>query len=110
MATTAACGGPPAPTKEFTEAKSAVRAADEVGAKSVPEAALYLKMARDNIATAERAVNADDNDSARLYLKRAQADAELSIALAKESAAREKAETAMRKVEAVRADIAAEEK
>lgn len=101
----AACGGPPAPTTELTEAKAAMRAADEVGAEDTPEAALYLKMARDNIATAERAIDADDSDAARLYLERAAADAELAIALAKEAAARNSAQAAMRKVEAVRADL-----
>ena len=51
------CGGSPKPpTEEMSKAKAVSRAADEVGAKDTPKAALHLKMANDQIAAAEERI------------------------------------------------------
>jgi hypothetical protein len=55
------CGADPAPSGEAT---AAIRGADEVGAEGDPQAAFHLQL------------------EARRMLKRAQADAEVAIALA----------------------------
>jgi hypothetical protein len=95
-----ACGGSaPVPSAERTRALADVRAAEEVGAGQVPKAALHLKMARDQIATAERLIADDENKEATMVLTRAQADAEVAIALAHENKLRLEAKQAQAKVQ-----------
>lgn len=94
-----ACAAAPPPTHKLSDSKAAVRAAEEVGAGEAPQAALHLKLARDQIASAERLMRDDENEDARYMLERAEADAELAIALAKAAGERAAAEDAMRKVE-----------
>ena len=102
------CGASmPRPTQQLTEAKSAVRGAEEVGAPDVPRAALHLKMARDNIALAEQAIAEEENGQARHFLERGQADAELAILLAKEARVAAEAQEALDKVEQLRRESAA---
>ncbi|MEQ9318692.1 MAG: DUF4398 domain-containing protein [Polyangiaceae bacterium] len=100
----AACGGTPPPHKSLADAQSAVRAADEVGAEKHPQAALHLKMARDQIQTA-RAYMADEaNDAAGRLLQRAELDAEVALERAKAEDKKAEAERAQAKVRALQTD------
>ena len=101
----AACGGAAPPQHQLTKSQSAVRAAEEVGAQDTPKAALHLNMARDHIKNAEALMVEEEFEDATLVLRRAEADAELSIALAKEDKARTDAESAMRKVQELKREI-----
>jgi hypothetical protein len=99
------CGGaPPVPADQITQTEAAIRAASEVGAPSVPKAALHLKMAQDQLQTAKGLINEKENDEARLVLDRARVDAELALALAKESTLRAQAAEAIQKVKKLRAE------
>lgn len=80
----AACTGSAAPTSRLTTAEAALRAASEVGAAEVPRAALHMKLAQEQIDEAKQLMEDDRNMQAELALRRAQADAELSITIAKE--------------------------
>jgi hypothetical protein len=83
LALSVACGSASTPTARLADAQSAVRAADEIGAERHPRAALHLKLARDQIAKARGAIaEGEDSEAARL-LERAEADAELAVALAR---------------------------
>lgn len=74
-----------------TEAStSGIRAAEEVGASNVPRAALHLQLAKEELAKAKGIANDGDKDQAASMLMRAEADAELAVALSREST--EKAE------------------
>lgn len=96
----AACGGSaPRPTAQHTEATAAIRAADEVGAKGEPKAALYLKMAQDGIANAEILLENEENGKARRVLERARSDAELALVLTRSANKRKEADDALRRVE-----------
>ena len=95
----AACGGGPRPEAQLSQSKASISAAEAVGAQSYPKAALHLKMARDQVATAERLIEDGDNEEADLVLQRAEADAELALALAREDKVRNEARQAMQKVE-----------
>ena len=100
------CGGSPKPPSEqLSKAKAVVRAADEVGAKDAPKAALHLKMARDQIAQAEFLITKEQMKKARHFLMRAEADAELSIALAKSASRKQEADEADLKVKKLRKEI-----
>jgi hypothetical protein len=92
------CGGAPAPTEKLTASEAAVRGASEVGAANVPAAALHLKLAEEQIGKAKAAMAEDRNEDAELLLMRAQADAELALALAREATARNEAQTALDQV------------
>jgi len=94
----AACGGAALPTDKLTDAKSTVRAAQEAGAQNTPQAQLHLKMANDELAAAQKAIDDNDGDRARLLLNQAQADADLSLTLARGSADKQAAQVAQAKI------------
>jgi hypothetical protein len=96
------CGGAAIPHDQLASSQAAVRAAEEVGAKNLPQAELHLKYAKDQIDRAKVLIADDENEEAKRVLLRAQADAELAIALAKEHAVRTEAYQAMQQVEALR--------
>lgn len=87
-----ACGGPPPPTRAQTDAVASVRAAETVGAEQSPTAALHLQLAREQLEVAEALIDEGKMEDASRVLIRAKADADLAIALANESRAREDAE------------------
>lgn len=98
-----ACGGGfPAPNERLTNAEAAARSADELGARQEPKAALHLKLAQEQITQAKALIEDGDNRRADFVLQRANADAELSVMLAKEHAARGQAKEAQDRVKAVK--------
>lgn len=89
-----ACGGAAVPQETLTAAKASVSGAEVAGAAAEPKAALHLKLAKEQIAKAEALIADGDNEEAAIEIDRAQADADLSMSLAKEAKAkREAAET-----------------
>jgi hypothetical protein len=84
-----ACGGSfPPPTQRLADAQSAERSAREVGANDAPAAQLSLKLARDQIDLAQKAMANGDNEQADSLLIRAKMDGELALAQAREKTAR----------------------
>lgn len=71
-----------APNDKAETSSAAIRAAEEVGAKHNPDAALYLQLAKEQFEHA-RMLAPKDKESADRLLQRAQIDAELSLALAR---------------------------
>jgi len=96
------CGGAPVPAERLASAEAATRGAAEVGSESVPQAALHLKMARDQIAQAKGFIELGDQDRAALVLARAEVDAELALSLARENTARAEARAVLAQVESMR--------
>lgn len=82
-AVSAACGSAGVRIAQMADAQSAVRAADEIGAERHPRSALHLKLARDQIERARAAIAEGEDAEAARWLERAEADAELAIALAR---------------------------
>lgn len=89
-----ACAGAPQPTERLASAQAAVRAAKEVGAKDVPQAALHAQLAEEQVQQANKLIEEGENERADTVLRRAQADAELAVALAREADSQKHAETA----------------
>lgn len=84
-----ACGGSlPPPTQRMADAQSAERSARELGANGVPDAALSLTLAQEQIAEGKKAMEKGDNERADGLLRRAKADAELALAKARENGAK----------------------
>ena len=71
----------------MADAQAAERSAMELGANKVPAAQLSLKLAQDQIAEAEKAMEDEQNERANSLLLRAQADAELALAQTREKGA-----------------------
>jgi hypothetical protein len=90
-----ACASSHMPAEKMASAEAAVRAAREVGAENVPQAELHVKLAQDQIAKARRLIDSGDNDRAAWMLRRADADAELALALAREASTRTEAQRAI---------------
>ncbi len=96
-----ACASYPAPTDHMANSYANIRAAQEVGALSSPQAALYLKLAQEEQAKAKALTDDSKNEQADFMTMRANADAELALAIAREASARVKAGQANAEVTAV---------
>jgi len=82
-----ACSGSSLPPAKVVETQSSISAAAAVGADQNPQAALHLKMARDQLGEAQGLIDSGKNDEARLVLERAHADAEVALMIAREAEA-----------------------
>jgi hypothetical protein len=85
-----ACASHPPPTDHMASAIAAVRGAQVAVAQAgqVPEAALHLKLAEEQVAQARQMIERGDNERADYMTLRAYNDAELALALAREHQAR----------------------
>jgi hypothetical protein len=88
------CASYPAPTDHLANSYANIRAAQEVGATSSPQASLHLKLAQEEQAKAKSLVADSKNEEADYMTMRANADAELAMAIARETAAQSRAGTA----------------
>lgn len=88
----AGCGGGyPEPRNQLTASEAALRAAEVAGAQNSPQSALHLKRAREQVDSAKDLIQEGENERAEWVLRRAQADADLALALAHEGIQRKKA-------------------
>jgi hypothetical protein len=92
------CASFPPPTETMAEAIASVRGAEEVGAEQVPVAALQLQLAREAIAKARALMAEGENEPAYYQALRAAHDAELAIALVRETEARRVAKNAEKRL------------
>jgi multidrug resistance efflux pump len=98
----AACGSYPAPSEKMTQAEATIRGAQEIGAASVPSAALSVKLAQEEVQRAKQLIQDGENKKAELTLLRAQADAELALAQAREQQAKNDASQALEQAKSLR--------
>ncbi len=98
----AGCGSSPVVNKEAST--SAIRAAEEVGASKVPSASLYLQLAKEELENAKVIAAKGDKEQAESMLLRAQADAELAVALSRGDADKAEATKAIERVRQLRQD------
>jgi hypothetical protein len=92
--------GPSAQRLETSSA--AIRAAEEVGATHSPEAALHLQLAKEQFEHARQLTNPNDKAWADRLLMRAEADAELSLALARSKTEQDQAMGAIDRAHALK--------
>ncbi len=86
------------PSLGAEDSAGAIRAAEEVGANHNPEAALHLQLAKEQFEHARKLTGPDDRPMATRLLLRARADADLSLALTRESTSKLEAQAALEKV------------
>jgi hypothetical protein len=89
------CTASPLRTEAST---SGIRAAEEVGAAGVPQASLHLQMAKESLAKAQKLAKNGEKAQADSLLMRAEADAELAVALSREDAEKSEASAAVQRV------------
>lgn len=99
-----ACGGAEMPVDDVARAKAAISAAETAGAANIPQAALHLKMARDQVSKAEGLIQEDENEDGQLVLMRATADAELALSLARKASLEAEADAAAKEIEKLKED------
>jgi len=98
----AACASYPAPTDRVNTAEAAIGRAQGAGAPNVPSAALSLKLAQEEVQKAKQLMQDGDNKRAETMLMRAQADADLSYAQAREQQAKAEAQKATEQAKELR--------
>jgi type IV pilus biogenesis protein CpaD/CtpE len=95
------CASTPVTTEKLAATEAPIRAAEELGATRVPQAALELKLAQDQMELAKQFLKDGNKPRADMLLLRAQADAELAVALAKEAPLEAEARNAVEQVKAL---------
>ena len=101
------CASFPGADESVTDAMASVRGAEEVGAADIPDAALKLQLAREELEAAQALLEERDEERAYYTAKRASEDADLAIALVRENEARKSSSTATERVQTA-AEIAEE--
>jgi hypothetical protein len=96
-----ACGGSSLPPAKAADTQSSISAAAAVGAEQNPQAALHLKMARDQLKQAQGLIDEGKDEEARLVLERATADAEVALIITREAQASANVKKAQSDVEAL---------
>jgi lipopolysaccharide biosynthesis regulator YciM len=97
----AGCANSPLRTEAST---SGIRAAEEVGAANIPQASLHLQLAKEELELAQGLAAKGEKDKAASMLMRAEADAELSVVLARGDAEKAEAQSAVERVRKLRQD------
>jgi Na+-translocating ferredoxin:NAD+ oxidoreductase RnfG subunit len=97
----AGCADVPLRTETST---SNIRAAEEAGAATVPQASLHLQLAKEELESARNLSAKGDKDAAKSMLMRAEADAELAITLSHKDAEKAEAREAVERVRQLRKD------
>ena len=99
---TAACASFAPPTDTLAASQASMRGAEELGANNVPQAALQLQLAQEELAAAQKLMADGDNERAHYMALRAGNDAELAIALTRENIAKGEAANAQQRVDAAK--------
>jgi len=103
------CASHPPPSDHLATAIAAVHGAQVAGAAQVPQAALQLKLAEEQVAQAREMIERGDNERADYMTLRAFNDAELAVALTRAHEARTRAQDATKDQEQVEANVTKEQ-
>jgi hypothetical protein len=104
--TTSAVAGPPVTSVGAENSAGAIRAAEEVGAAHSPQAAFHLQLAKEQFEHARRLTSPSDLPAAKRLLQRAEADADLALALARENTDKVEAQAALDKANMLNDSVA----
>jgi hypothetical protein len=96
------CASGPVPVAQMARTQAAIRTADEVGADKLPRAAYHLQLAKEESEHAREVIAKGERRQAASLLDRAEADANLSVALARENQQKLDAQAAVSRVHDLR--------
>ena len=94
-----ACASSQLPQAQVADTKAEIQAAETVGAKDNSRAALYLKLAQDQLEQAKEFADDGDEEEAKLLLDRAMVDAKLAIAVTKQAEAEAEAKEVLKEID-----------
>ena len=104
VATAIVAGCANAPPLRTEASTSGIRAAEEAGAAKVPQASLHLQLAKEELELAKGLAAKGEKKEAASMLLRAEADAELAVALSRGDAQKAEAMAATERVRQLRQD------
>jgi len=104
VATAIVAGCANAPPLRTEASTSGIRAAEEAGAAKVPQASLHLQLAKEELELAKGLAAKGEKKEAASMLLRAEADAELAVALSRGDAQKAEAMAAIERVRQLRQD------
>lgn len=105
LATVFAACGSEVSAKRYAQPNETISAAKELGATENPQASLYLKMAEDQVARADKLIDDGEEDEARRMLSRADSDAALALSYAKLENTRERAKRAESQIRELQREV-----
>ena len=82
------CGSAPVPADKLAKTAASVKSAEELGADKDPNAALHLRLAREEVESAKNLIKDSDNERAGFVLDRASADADAAREIARAKASK----------------------
>src|SRR5687767_11602194 len=91
VAAAAGCATTPVPADKYARARASITSAEVMKVEQVPNAATYLRSAREELEQAKSLMVDGDNDRASFVLLRAEADGEAALNIAREAWARQEA-------------------
>lgn len=100
-----ACASTPIPVDKLSRAQGSVKTAHELNAERDPTAALHLRLAQEQLDRARKAIEDGDNDRASYLLMRAESDADVSVNLARQVAAKTEAQQTREMIQRVKAQM-----
>ena len=100
----AASGCVKTPSLHTEASTAAIRSAEDMGATDVPRASLHLQLAKEELSAATALNARGETEQARSMLLRAEADAELAIALSGAEDDKLEAQAAMERVRKLQAE------
>ena len=101
----AGCAGHYPAQRSLEQSKAAIRAAEEVGADKLPQAALHLQLAREESDRAREMIAHGERKQAGSYLARSEADANLAVALTRANQERADADSAAYRARELKQEI-----
>ncbi len=99
------CAQAARPDDQLVASAASVRTAQEIGAQSVPRAALALQLAEDELQHARDLINNGDNEKARFQLLRSKADGDLALSLTQSARAIAEADAAREQLKSLAAPV-----
>jgi hypothetical protein len=99
LVTIAGCASRPIPADKYARSQAAVKAAEELNAENEPEAALHLKLARQQLDEGKRLMKDGDNKNAALVLLRAESDGEAALNIARAKTAQVEAQRTIKQIQ-----------
>lgn len=98
----AACAGSGMPVKTIADSESSYKAAQAVEAEKVPQANLHLQLAKEQMARAQKLIEAKEYERADGALLRAKIDSDLAYTIAIKEKANKDAQATLQKLAKVR--------
>jgi hypothetical protein len=104
-AAAAGCASKPVPEARVAATQAAIQSARQVGADRSPAASKQLGSAEEQLNAARGRIKKGDNEEAEMLLTRAESDAALAAALAREARQKAATDAAMQRTRAVSAPM-----